>query len=76
MGKNKLKKFADMDSFGCALQYPREVLLKDGFLIRGNGIRIFSRKMVPSHLSLDAARGNILLRLPKRILKVIISELI
>ena len=31
MGKNKLKKFADMDTFRCALQYPREVLLSEGF---------------------------------------------
>ena len=31
MGKNKLKKFADMDTFRCALQYPREVLLAEGF---------------------------------------------
>lgn len=31
MGKNKLKKFADMATFRCALQYPREVLLKEGF---------------------------------------------
>lgn len=31
MGKNKLKKFADMSTFRCALQYPREVLLKEGF---------------------------------------------
>ncbi len=22
MGKNKLKKFADMDTFGCVFQYP------------------------------------------------------
>lgn len=31
MGKNKLKKFADMETFRCALQYPREVLLSEGF---------------------------------------------
>lgn len=31
MGKNKLKKFADMAKFNCVLQYPREELLKNGF---------------------------------------------
>lgn len=31
MGKNKLKKFAEMETFGCVLQYPREVLLREGF---------------------------------------------
>lgn len=35
MGKNKLRKFADMESFACALQYPREVLLSEGFPHRG-----------------------------------------
>lgn len=36
MGKNKLKKFADMERFGCVLQYPREELLRVGFPHRGN----------------------------------------
>lgn len=35
MGKNKLKKFADMEQFGCVLQYPREELLRTGFPHRG-----------------------------------------
>ena len=35
MGKNKLKKFADMERFECVLQYPREELIKNGFPYRG-----------------------------------------
>lgn len=35
MGKNKLKKFADMATYRCALQYPREVLLAEGFPYQG-----------------------------------------
>ena len=35
MGKNKLKKFADMATFGSVLQYPREVLLSEGFPYKG-----------------------------------------
>lgn len=36
MGKNKLKKFAEMREFTCALQYPREELIKSGFPHRGS----------------------------------------
>lgn len=35
MGKNKLRKFADMKSFECALEYPREELLRLGFPFSG-----------------------------------------
>lgn len=35
MGKNKLQKFADMERFGCVMQYPREVLLEKGFPYKG-----------------------------------------
>lgn len=35
MGKNKLKKFADMKGFSCALEYPREELIKKGFPYKG-----------------------------------------
>ena len=35
MGKNKLKKFADMAEFKCVYQYPREELLRAGFPHRG-----------------------------------------
>ena len=36
MGKNKLKKFAEMREFKCVLQYPREELIKNGFPYRGS----------------------------------------
>ena len=36
MGKNKLKKFAEMKEFACALEYPREELLREGFPYRGS----------------------------------------
>ena len=35
MGKNKLKKFADVKGFSCALEYPREELIKKGFPYKG-----------------------------------------
>lgn len=31
MGKNKLKKFADLEGYRCVLQYPREQLMTSGF---------------------------------------------
>ena len=31
MGKNKLKKFADMETFHCVFQYPFAVLKEQGF---------------------------------------------
>lgn len=36
MGKNKLKKFEEMRGFACALQYPREELIKNGFPYTGS----------------------------------------
>lgn len=35
MGKNKLKKFAEIEQMECVLQYPRESLLAEGFPYKG-----------------------------------------
>lgn len=35
MGKNKLKKFAEIEEWDCVLQYPREKLLAEGFPHKG-----------------------------------------
>lgn len=58
MGKNKLKKFADMERFGCVLQYPREELLAKGFPYFGkwNG-EVFSSPR-PIVLELGCGRGE------------------
>ncbi len=58
MGKNKLKKFADMERFGCVLQYPREELLAKGFpyVGRWNG-EVFSSPR-PIVLELGCGRGE------------------
>ncbi len=65
MGKNKLKKFADMDSFACALQYPREVLLSEGFPHKGkwNGA-VFSANG-PITLELGCGKGEYTVALAK-----------
>lgn len=58
MGKNKLKKFADMERFGCVLQYPREELLRVGFPHRGkwNG-EVFASEL-PLILELGCGKGE------------------
>lgn len=58
MGKNKLKKFADMETFACALQYPRERLVSEGFLWRGQwngGVFAHSR---PITVELGCGKGE------------------
>ncbi len=58
MGKNKLKKFADMKGFGCALEYPREELLRLGFPYQGKwNSEVFSAAL-PITLELGCGRGE------------------
>ena len=58
MGKNKLKKFADMATFRCALQYPREVLLSEGFPYQGRWNGDFFGKEGPITLELGCGKGE------------------
>lgn len=58
MGKNKLKKFADMNEFACALQYPREVLLKEGFPFTGKWNSDFFERGQPITVELGCGKGE------------------
>lgn len=58
MGKNKLKKFADMETFACALQYPREVLLNEGFPYLGKWNTGFFKQEGPLSLELGCGKGE------------------
>ena len=58
MSKNKLKKFADMETFRCALQYPREVLLKEGFPYYGKWESDFFKKEGGITLELGCGKGE------------------
>lgn len=58
MGKNKLKKFADMETFSCVLQYPREKVLLDGFPFKGIWNKEFFRMPAPIVLELGCGRGE------------------
>ena len=57
MGKNKLKKFADMESFSCVLQYPREKLLAEGFPYVGK----WNSEVLPGGLPTKAGQEYILI---------------
>ena len=65
MGKNKLKKFADMDTFRCALQYPREVLLSEGFPYYGKWNGGFFSHEGPITLELGCGKGDYTVALAK-----------
>lgn len=65
MGKNKLKKFADMTTFGCVLQYPREVLLNGGFPYVGKWNGGFFHQSGPVTLELGCGKGEYTVALAK-----------
>ncbi|MDE6717293.1 MAG: tRNA (guanosine(46)-N7)-methyltransferase TrmB, partial [Muribaculaceae bacterium] len=58
MGKNKLKKFADMKGFRCALEYPREELLKNGFPHKGSWNGGFFTEERPIVVELGCGKGE------------------
>lgn len=58
MGKNKLKKFADMERYGCVLQYPREELLRLGFPYSGKWNEELFASPAPIVLELGCGRGE------------------
>lgn len=65
MGKNKLKKFADMAEFRCVLQYPREELLRLGFPYAGKWNSDFFAAGAPIVLELGCGRGEYTVALAK-----------
>lgn len=58
MGKNKLKKFADMAEFKCVYQYPREELLRVGFPYAGKWNGAVFKNDAPITLELGCGRGE------------------
>lgn len=66
MGKNKLKKFADMERFECVLQYPREELIKSGFPYRGHWNGELFGTSRPLVLELGCGRGEYTVGLARR----------
>lgn len=66
MGKNKLKKFADMEEFACVLQYPRHLIPESGFPFRGIWNRDFFKREAPILLELGCGKGEYTVGLARR----------
>lgn len=58
MGKNKLKKFADMDTYDCVFQYPFSRLRDEGFEMRGKWRQRFFGNDNPIVLELGCGKGE------------------
>lgn len=58
MGKNKLQKFSDMETFGCVLQYPRHILIEQGFPYSGKWNSDFFARSNPITLELGCGKGE------------------
>lgn len=56
--KNKLQKFSDMESFGCVLQYPRHILIEEGFPYKGKWNTQFFKRENPITLELGCGKGE------------------
>ncbi len=59
MGKNKLKKFAEMETLECVLQYPFHVLRQEGGCpLRGHWNSDFFKRDAPIVLELGCGKGE------------------
>lgn len=66
MGKNKLKKFAEMDTFKNVFQYPFAVIERDGFPLKGRWNRDFFKNDNPIVLELGCGKGEYAVGLARR----------
>lgn len=58
MGKGKLAKFADMDSYGCVFQYPYSVITTEGFPLKGRWREDYFHNSYPVVLELGCGKGE------------------
>lgn len=66
MGKNKLKKFDEMERMDIVFQYPFSVLSRDGFPLRGSWREAFFHNDHPIVLELGCGRGEYTVGLARR----------
>lgn len=66
MGKNKLKKFADISSYRCVVECPRHLIPEHGFPLKGNWNRDFFKNPAPIVLELGCGKGEYTVGLAKR----------
>lgn len=57
MGKNKLRKFAEMEDFGCVFQYPWAVVSQEAFPLKGKWHQYFGNDC-PIVLELGCGKGE------------------
>lgn len=65
MGKNKLKKFAEIEQLECVLQYPREKLIAEGFPYKGKWNEEVFKALRPIVLELGCGKGEYTVGLAK-----------
>ena len=66
MGKNKLKKFREMETLDCVFQYPFGVLREQGFPLRGRWNSDYFRNDGPIVLELGCGKGEYTVGLAER----------
>lgn len=66
MGKNKLKKFAEMKDFNCVVEVSRSELIKDDFELKGNWNEKKFHSNFPLVLELGCGKGEYTVGLAKR----------
>ena len=66
MGKNKLKKFADMEAFGCVFQYPFSAISTDMCPMRGKWNSDYFHNQAPIVLELGCGKGEYAVGLARR----------
>lgn len=66
MGKNKLKKFRDMDTFDCVFQYPFATLVASGFPLKGKWHSDFFGNDRPIVVELGCGKGEYTVSLARR----------
>lgn len=66
MGKNKLKKFAEMKNFRCVVEMPRSEAIKEGNELKGNWNKTFFCSDSPLVLELGCGKGEYTVGLARR----------
>ncbi len=66
MGKNKLKKFREMETIDCVFQYPYRVVLQEGFPLRGKWRSDVFHNDNPVVLELGCGKGEYTVGLARR----------
>ena len=65
MGKNKLKKFAEMKTFGCVFEFPFGALRDSGFDMKGHWREQYFKNTAPLVLELGCGKGEYTVGLAK-----------